>query len=422
MPSVSPSDHDTGEVGPEGDPLGASRGSIDVGSYALEVGGPGGTTIQRRTAAARESSESLERVLAMEEPREEGAAAAAAGVVDDASAVTARVERAVALGKGVAEGKALSPELLALEVGTLLDLLERLDRGKRHKEALRLARALVNLLMLLRRWAELLRALRAALRAGEKLGDLEAIGWAKHELGTLRIAAGDIEGAERTLHEAREIRERIGDRRGLAATKRNLQVLCERLREMLRAEELVRAKGRRPSGLRLLSLAALFTLLFGVGVAVGVVAGDSNGPGDATANGGGGAGSNITSNANQGITNGEANTFPLAISIAGEGGGTVEGEEVVCGDPTCEEEIPAGETVTLVAIPDEGSVLEGFSGDCSGLKGCTVEMTEAKSVTATFVPVAEPSRVIEEEKLSDEDGPEVSSTPSEESSVPSVVK
>lgn len=263
----------------------------------------------------------------------------------------------------------------------------------------------------------------SALRAGEKLGDLEAIGWAKHELGTLRIAGGDIEGAERTLHEAREIRERIGDRRGLAATNRNLQVLCERLREMLRKEELVRAKDRRPSGLRLLSVAALLALLFVAGVAVGAIAGDSNGPGDATANGGAnanGTDSNVATGVNRGTSNGtnvRTDAFPLVVNFAGEGSGTVEGEGIVC-ESDCEKEFPAGETVTLVwHTGDDGSVFEGFSGDCEG-ELCTVEMTEARSVTATFGPVAERSRVIEEEELSDEDGPEVSSTPSEETSVP----
>lgn len=318
-------------------------GSIDVGSYSLEVGGPGGTLIQRRAGVAREGGEPLERVLEMGEPSAgEGAAAVASDVVDDASAVTAKIERAAALGKGVAEGKALSPDLLGLEVGTMLDLLERLDRGKRHKEALRLARALVNLLMLLRRWAELLRTLRAALRAGEKLGDLEAIGWAKHELGTLRIAGGDVEGAERTLHEAREIREQIGDRRELAATNRNLQVLCERLREMLRTEELVRAKGARRSGLRLVALAALFTLLFGVGVAVGVVANDSNGPSGATANGGGGTDSGITGAANQGAasgTNDEAEPLPSRVIEEEE----EEAAAAEAGEETNEEEAPPEE-------------------------------------------------------------------------------
>lgn len=279
--------------------------------------------VQPSAEPAGEGTEPLERALKERQLKDPaGAATAAADVVDDASAVTAKIERAVALGKGAAEGKALSPEQLALEVGTLLDLLERLDRRGKCKEALRLARALANLLMLLRRWAELLRTLRAALRAGEKLGDLRAIGWAKHELGTLRIAAGDVEGAERSLREARKIRETAGDRRGLAATNRNLQVLCERLREMLRGEELVRARGRYPSLPQLLSLAVLFALLFGGGVVAGVIASDSNDAGGSTEVDAGGA---------------EPNTRPAIDSNGGTTNGTGDGSDSF---PIEEEEEP----------------------------------------------------------------------------------
>lgn len=413
---MSPPGDETRGAGAEPDPPDAPRGSVDIGNYVLEVGGSGGTLIQRRDGPAREGAGPLERTLEEGEPKDEEGAATAAGVVDDASEVTAKIERAVALGKGVAEGKALSPDQLALEVGTLLDLLERLDRRGRYKESLRLARALVNLLMLLRRWAELLRALRAALRAGEKLGDLKAVGWAKHEMGTLRIAAGDVEGAERTLDEAREIRERIGDRHGLAATNRNLQVLCERLREMLRGEELVRVKGRRPSGLRLLSLAVLFALLFGGGVAAGVIANDA-GNSTAVDRGSGEPDLGKTTDTHDGATNGTnggAITVPLVITIAGDGGGTVESEGVVCAEPICEADIPAGETVILVATADRESHFEGFSGDCSGTADrCRLEMTEAKSVTATFGPGTEPSPVIEEEESSKEEESETSTVPSE---------
>jgi hypothetical protein len=413
---VSPLGGDTSGAGAEQDPPDAPRGSVDVGNYVLEVGGSGGTLIQRRAGPAREGTGPLERTLEAKPKVEEGAAAAAAGVVDDASEVTAKIERAVALGKGVAEGKVLSPDQLALEVGALLGLLERLDRRGRCKEALLLARALVNLLMLLKRWAELLRALRVALRAGEKLGDLKAVGWVKHELGTLRIVAGDVEGAEQALHGAREIRERIGDRRGLAASNRNLQVLCERLREMLRKEELVRAKGRPPSGLRLISLAVLFALLFGGGAAAGVIASDSNDPGDSTAVDGVGPDSNKTIDTDDDATNGTdggADTFPLVVTIAGDGGGTVEIEGVVCGEPTCEEDVPAGETVTLVALSNPRSDFEGFSGDCSGTDVCALEMTEAKSVTAIFGQTAQPSRAIEEEGEEDEE-PSEEELPEEE--------
>jgi uncharacterized membrane protein YgcG len=257
----------------------AREPSIEVGSYVLQLGEAGGTIVTEGEGAARAEIEPLRRAL-----EEAGADAPAhhpdvADEVDEAAEATAKVEKAVALCKGVTEGHLLDPAQLGLEVGALLDCLERLDRKKQHKKSLRMARALATLLMLLKRWADLLQTLRITLRAGEELGDLEAVGWARHELGSLRLAAGDVEGADRDLRQAREIREQIGDRRELATTNRNLNVLCNQLRAMLRNEELVRSggRGRRPSLRYLLAGATLAAFLFAGGVAAGMVAnGDDN--------------------------------------------------------------------------------------------------------------------------------------------------
>ncbi|HEU4904827.1 MAG TPA: hypothetical protein VFT19_01775 [Solirubrobacterales bacterium] len=388
---MSPSDAEASGAG--ADPPEVARGSLAVGDYVLNVDGTAGTVIQRRAGAAGEGAESLERALDEQEPEGDSGAAVAAGVVDDASEVTAKVERAVALGKAVAEGKALNPEQLALEAGSLLDLLGRLDRQERFKEALRLARALVNLLMLLRRWAALLRALRAALRAAEKLGDLAAVGWAKHELGTLRLAAGGVKGAELSLREAQEIRERIGDRRGLAATARNLQVLCERLREMLREEELVRAGAQGPSALRPLILAALFVLVFGGGVAAGVIAGNSSDADDSARITDGNGNRNQPTNENGVGSNGPGGgdeSFILKVTVDGEGTVAVEGGGTVCPPGLCQVSLPEGEKVILEAQEGRGSVFKGFSSvDCTGTEPCRLTMNEDKTVTASFVPAEE---------------------------------
>jgi hypothetical protein len=253
---------------------------VEIGGYVLEPGSPAGTLL-RPGEAAEGSVESLQR--AFDAGSEQGAGKAEPALateVDAASEATAKIERAVALCKGVGEGQALNPTQLGLEVGALLDCLERLDRKKEHRKSLQMARALTTLLMLLKRWADLLRTLRIALRAGEQLDDLDAVAWAKHELGTLHLAAGDVEGADRDLQRAREIRERIGDRRGLAATERNMQVLCDRLRAMLRNEKLVRLRaGRGRFPVRpLLVLAAVFAA-FGAGLAIGMAGSEDGGQG-----------------------------------------------------------------------------------------------------------------------------------------------
>jgi hypothetical protein len=255
---------------------------VQVGGYVLEPGAAG-TAIRSAGDAAGAAAEPLQRAFAEAAPPQE-AEPAFTTEVDEASQATAKIERAVALCKGIGEGKALDPSQLGLEVGALLDCLERLDRKKEHKKSIQMARALASLMMLLKRWADLLQTLRTALRAGEQLGDLDAVAWAEHEIGTLRLAAGDVAGAERDLGRAKEIRERIGDRRGLAATDRNLGALCERLRQMLQNEELVRRGARWPATPRLALFAALLAFLFATaGFAVGSLMGDSSSPGDAKA-------------------------------------------------------------------------------------------------------------------------------------------
>lgn len=390
---------------------------VEIGDFALQVGSPAGTLIEQGNGAAGAEAKPLRQAL--EEPplKKPGTAPAFATEVDEASEATVKIERAVALGKGIGEGQALDPTQLGLEVGALLDCLERLDRKGKHKKSLQMARALATLLMLLKRWADLLRTLRSALHAAEQLGDQEAIAWAKHELGTLRLAAGDIQGADRDLHQAREIRERIGDRRGLAATERNMQVFCERLRAMLRDEELVRPepRGGQPAPLRLLLFAGVFIALFGGGVAAGTItAGDSGdgenvaakGTGSPQSDGPGGKPSGVVATTET-DRQPETESFPLSIAIEGDGDGRVEFEDFDCGEGACE--VPAGETVTLIAQPEEGSTFDGFSGSCSGSSTvCTLTATAPMSVTASFslLPKARRSSI--------EDGEEEPSAPEEE--------
>lgn len=75
----------------------------------------------------------------------------------------------------------------------------------------------------------------------------------------------------------------------------------------------------------------------------------------------------------------------LAVSRAGAGQGTVTSAPagVSCG-ATCTAPFAAGTTVTLSAAAAAGSVFAGWSGACSGTGVCTVSMTRAQSVVATF--------------------------------------
>ncbi len=83
--------------------------------------------------------------------------------------------------------------------------------------------------------------------------------------------------------------------------------------------------------------------------------------------------------------------FKLTVSDTGPGEGTVTSSPggINCGG-TCEAEYEKGTVVTLVPAAGEHSEFHGWSGACAGTGTCEVTMSEAKSVSAEFVPVATP--------------------------------
>jgi arabinoxylan arabinofuranohydrolase len=78
-------------------------------------------------------------------------------------------------------------------------------------------------------------------------------------------------------------------------------------------------------------------------------------------------------------------TFPLTITKAGTGSGTVTSNtgDINCGS-TCSANIASGTSVTLTATAAGGSSFAGWSGACTGTGTCTASMSAARSVTATF--------------------------------------
>jgi 5-hydroxyisourate hydrolase-like protein (transthyretin family) len=84
-------------------------------------------------------------------------------------------------------------------------------------------------------------------------------------------------------------------------------------------------------------------------------------------------------------------TYTLAVSRAGTGAGSVDSSSagVACGS-TCAVSFDHGSSVTLTATPSAGSVFAGWSGACSGTGVCTVSMTQARTVTASFTRVTVP--------------------------------
>lgn len=75
----------------------------------------------------------------------------------------------------------------------------------------------------------------------------------------------------------------------------------------------------------------------------------------------------------------------LSVAMSGTGAGAVTSSPagISCG-ASCTASYAAGTSVTLTASPATGSSFAGWSGACTGTGACTVAMTTARSVTATF--------------------------------------
>jgi endoglucanase len=77
--------------------------------------------------------------------------------------------------------------------------------------------------------------------------------------------------------------------------------------------------------------------------------------------------------------------YTLSVTKAGSGTGTVTSNTggINCGS-TCSASYASGTSVTLTAAAGSGASFAGWSGACSGTSTCTVSMTQARAVTATF--------------------------------------
>jgi hypothetical protein len=76
----------------------------------------------------------------------------------------------------------------------------------------------------------------------------------------------------------------------------------------------------------------------------------------------------------------------LTLTRAGNGAGTVSSSPagIICGS-TCAHAFGHGTAVTLTAVASARSRFAGWSGACSGTgRNCTLTMSEARSVSATF--------------------------------------
>lgn len=82
-------------------------------------------------------------------------------------------------------------------------------------------------------------------------------------------------------------------------------------------------------------------------------------------------------------------TFALTVNKIGTGTGTVTSSPsgIDCG-ADCSETYTVGQSVILTAVPTSGTTFDGWSGGgCSGTSTCTVTLSAATTVTATFTRI-----------------------------------
>ncbi len=100
-------------------------------------------------------------------------------------------------------------------------------------------------------------------------------------------------------------------------------------------------------------------------------------------------GCSVTMSASQGVTatfNKTTTNFTLTVTEAGAGTGTVrDGSGAIVCPTVCTASFASGTVVALTATPADGSTFAGWSGaGCTGTGGCSVTMSAAETVTATF--------------------------------------
>ena len=195
----------SGDPGTAGAAAGHSDVPVVVGGYEIGIGEDDGMSIRDSDASTLTAARN-ERALSDAFKRDNDPIPRR-GPVNDIEDVaqrtddaTTQVERAETLALQVVQNS-LTVGVINNELDSMLALLQRLDTKKRFDEELRLVRALSKLLAVAERWLDLVRTLERALAGARASKDRAAEAWASHELGTLRLAAGQLRAADELTFE-----------------------------------------------------------------------------------------------------------------------------------------------------------------------------------------------------------------------------
>lgn len=105
-------------------------------------------------------------------------------------------------------------------------------------------------------------------------------------------------------------------------------------------------------------------------------------------NGAAGCTVTATAGATTSVTAAFGALYGLSVTVSGAGSvASTAPAGFSCASGTCTQAYQAGTSVTLhAAAASAASSFAGWSGDCAGTADCTVQMSAARAVTATFVP------------------------------------
>jgi hypothetical protein len=173
----------------------------------------------------------------------------------------------------------LAADALLGEAGILLHVLELALKQQRHKDVVKLGRAVVSALVLALRLGAAERALELIAESARLVGDPATQSWALHELGALALVLGDPQRAFAMAGQAERLASRGTDPVAKSLTRRSLAII----EQAALTHPPDRASGRRrlalrPARRRWLALLAALALLAGVTAYVAAANGSSRLP------------------------------------------------------------------------------------------------------------------------------------------------
>ncbi|MEM7345491.1 MAG: hypothetical protein AAF485_14715, partial [Chloroflexota bacterium] len=117
------------------------------------------------------------------------------------------------------------PDQILLEIGPIMQVLQRAIQNERWTQVIRLTRPVENALFWGRFWGTWEQVLKGALRASRRVDDQITEGWALHQLGTRALCLGEEERARNNLQEALRLHATLDSQVSIDITRHNLDII-----------------------------------------------------------------------------------------------------------------------------------------------------------------------------------------------------